>query len=60
MKKSHASGQKLTLNRDTLRSLNASALAKVDGAGTLACDDSVNYSCDPASVRICPASRRIC
>ena len=60
MKKNHAAPRKLTLNRDTLRALDMSALQKVEGAGTAVCDDSLNYSCDPASVRICPASRRIC
>jgi hypothetical protein len=60
MKKNQTANRKLTLNRDTLRSLNTSALQKVEGAGTAACDDSLNYSCDPASVRICPASRWIC
>lgn len=53
---------KLSLNRETLRTLEEARLQahQVQGAGTLACDDSLNYSCDPASVRICPASRRVC
>jgi hypothetical protein len=50
--------KKLALNRETLRSLEDGNLR--EAAGGLPTDASCANSCDPASVRICPGSRRIC
>ena len=46
---------KLTLSKETLRSLSAPQLNQVVGGYSLAgtCD-SCNYSCDPNSARHCP------
>ena len=46
---------KLTLNRETIHNLSKTELNQAAGGWSLGgtCE-SCNFSCDPASVRICP------